>query len=76
MISIVLSPGLSPGDVGEAVGGDVVLTPILVAGMMGGSVQGIASTVRSLKMSPELSVGYVGRLLLAQDSPRNYVSGE
>ena len=39
----------------------MVLTPILVAGRVGGSVRGVASTVRSLEMSPELSVGDVGK---------------
>ena len=39
VVSLVLSPGLSAGDVGEAVGGDVVLTPSLVAGRVVGSVR-------------------------------------
>ena len=47
VISLVLSPRLSAGDVGEAVGGDVVLTPSLVAGRsLRGSVRGVAFAVK------------------------------
>ena len=61
VLSPVLSPVLSVGDVGEDVVGDMVLTPSLVAGRAGGSVWGIVSTVHSLTMSPELPVGDMGK---------------
>ena len=60
MISLVPSPELSVGDVGKAVGGDVVLTPSLAIVEVVCSLRGVASTGRSLAMSPELSVSDVG----------------
>ena len=54
------SPELSVGDVGEAAVGEVILTPGLSVGGVGGSVCVAAPTGRSLAMSPELSVRDVG----------------
>ena len=52
VISLVPSPEVSVGYVGEDAGGDVVLTPSLSFGRVGGRVWGVASTGRSLVMSP------------------------
>ena len=62
----MLSPGLSAGDVGEAVGGGVVLTLSLVAGRVEGSVWGVVSTVISLVIVPGIirrvrGEGFCGR---------------
>ena len=64
MLSLVLYLGLFVGYVGAAVGGEVVLTPSLVAGRVVGSVRGVASTVHSLTMPPELSVGNLGKAVV------------
>ena len=55
MIALVPSLELSIPDEGEAVGRDMVLTPSLSVGGFGVHVWGVASTGRSLTMSPELS---------------------
>ena len=52
VITLVLSPELSLGDVGKAAGGDVVLTLSISIGGVGCSLQSVASTGRSLAMSP------------------------
>ena len=54
VLSLVLSPVLSVGDVGEAVGGGVVLTPSLVTERVRVSVWGVASTVRYLAIFPRI----------------------
>ena len=60
MITLVLSPKLSIGDVGKAAEGDVVLNQSIVIGGVGCSVQVFTSTGHSLVIPPELSVRGVG----------------
>ena len=62
VITLVLSPELSVGDVEKAAGGEVVLAPSIDIGGVGCSVQGAESTGRSLVMYPELSVRDVGEV--------------
>ena len=76
LISLVPCRKLSVGDTGEAAGGDVVLTPTLAVRRVGGCVRGVASTGRSLAMSPELSVRDVGEDDVGARLPRNYPLGE
>ena len=52
VITLVLSPELSVGDVGKSAGGDVVLNPSIYIWGVGCSVRGVASTRISLAMSP------------------------
>ena len=60
VITLVLSPKLSIGDVGKAAEGDVVLNQSIVIGGVGCSVQVFTSTGHSLVIPLELSVRGVG----------------
>ena len=76
VISLVPYPELSVRDMGKALGGYVVPTPSLAVERVGVSVQGVASTGRSLTMSPELSVGDVGEAAVgARIAPELAIGG-
>ena len=74
MITLVLPPELSVGDVRKAEGWNALLTPSLSIGV-GCSVRGVATTGCSLAMSPELSVGGVGEVAMGAGIPPELAVG-